>query len=267
MLGKALVVGSEEVEVCEILNDEGAEVEKEGNLASGGVVAGAAGLEAKGFCAVSNTLVCFSGLGEDKAKGPRVWVTCVPTFGGANGVEAKGLGAAGAVVALVAGANGDGPRAKGLGAAGAAGSGVKVDKLEAKGLEEAGADTAGVIDVGAAGAWPNPPLNGEGKGLLVCDAAAVGGSLAFGGKPPKGDSANAGGLSLDTVTLGAGISFSSSLTKRESSSVVDRPVGAGKASNRCGSTELSIMPMLAASLMLSPRITATRLLPARFDST
>lgn len=107
MFGKALVVVSEEVEVCEILNGEGAEAEKEGNLVSGVVVAGAAGLVAKGFCAVLNMLVCFSGLGEDKEKGPGAWVTSVPTFGGANGVEAKGLGAAGAVVALVAGANGD----------------------------------------------------------------------------------------------------------------------------------------------------------------
>lgn len=39
-----------------------------------------------------------------------------------------------------------------MGAAGAAGVGLNVDKLEAKGLEEAGADTAGVVDVGAAGA-------------------------------------------------------------------------------------------------------------------
>ena len=263
MSGKALVVGLDDIEVCEILNGEGAEAEK-GNLTSGVVVTGAAGLVAKGFCAVSNMLVRFSGLGEDKEKGPGAWVTPVPTFGGAKGAEAIGLGAAGVVVALVAGANGDGPRAKGLGAAGA---GVKVDKLEAKGLEEAGADTAGVVDVGAVRGWPNPPLNGEGKWLLVCDAAAAGGSLAFGGNPPNGDGANAGGLSLGTVTLGAGISFSSSLTKRESSSVVGGPVGAGKASDRCGSTELSTMPMLAASLMLSPRITATRLLPARFDST
>lgn len=87
------------------------------------------------------------------------------------------------------------------------------------------------------------------------------------GKLPNGDGADTGGFSLCIVTLGAGISFSSSLTKRESFSVVDGPVEAGKASDRSGSTELSIMPMLAASLMLSPRITATRLLPARFDST
>jgi hypothetical protein len=139
VLGKALVVDSEEVEVCEILDGEGAEAEKEGNLTSGVVIAGAAGLVAKGFCAVSNTL-CFSGLGEDKDKGPGACVIPVPTFGGANGVEAKGLGAAGAVVVLVADPNGDGLRAKGLGAAGAAGAGVNG---EAKGLREAGADTAG----------------------------------------------------------------------------------------------------------------------------
>lgn len=108
MPGKALVVDSEEVEVCEILNGEGPEAEKEGNLTSGVVVAGAADLVAKGFCAVSNMLVCFSGLGEDKEKGPGAWVTPVSTFGGANGVEAKGLGAAGVVVALVVGVNGDG---------------------------------------------------------------------------------------------------------------------------------------------------------------
>jgi len=120
VLGKTLVVGLE-VKVVELLDGEGAEAEKEGNLTSGDVVAGAAGLVAKGFCAVSNAL-CSSGLGENKEKGPGARVTPVPT------------------VVLVTGANEDEPRAKGLGAAGAAGAGVNG---EAKGLREAGEDNAG----------------------------------------------------------------------------------------------------------------------------
>lgn len=65
-------------------------------------------------------------------------------------------------------------------------------------------------------------------------------------KPQAGAGIVVSGIGLSIVTLGAGISFSSSLTKRASSSLT-AGFGAGKASDFSGNMDLSIIPKLAAS--------------------
>lgn len=65
-------------------------------------------------------------------------------------------------------------------------------------------------------------------------------------KPEVGGGIVVSGTGLSIVTLGAGISFSSSLTKRASSSLT-AGLGAGKASDFSGNTDLSIIPKLAVS--------------------
>lgn len=61
-------------------------------------------------------------------------------------------------------------------------------------------------------------------------------------------------------------SFSSSLTKRESSSALALDLG-GRARARFDSIEVSIIPKFVASEMFNPSTTATKVRPARFDST
>lgn len=65
---------------------------------------------------------------------------------------------------------------------------------------------------------------------------------------------------------GAENAFSSSLTKREELLISPVPPGDEGFAFSC-SLDLSIKPILAASRMFMPRMTATRLLPPRFDST
>jgi len=67
--------------------------------------------------------------------------------------------------------------------------------------------------------------------------------------------------------LGAGVSFSSSLTKRESSSSAILVTAGCNKPARLGKRELSIIPWLAACLTFNPRMMATSVLPARLDST
>lgn len=66
--------------------------------------------------------------------------------------------------------------------------------------------------------------------------------------------------------IGAGVSLSSSLTNRASSSMVLSTLD-GIAEMRSERREISIIPRFAASLMLKPRMIATIDLPPRFDST
>ena len=67
--------------------------------------------------------------------------------------------------------------------------------------------------------------------------------------------------------LGCGVSLSSSLTNSASSSAETPVVVADKARGSSCRTELSTIPNCAACLIFKPRIIATNVRPARFDST
>lgn len=112
------------------------------------------------------------------------------------------------------------------------------------------------------GIWEKP-ADCVGSALVeVCDDSS---------KTPRKLSADVGksctNPSCAKSPLGCGVSLSSSLTKSASLSAVLPVVGAGKARGRSCRTELSTIPNCDACLIFKPRMIATNVRPARFDST